>query len=151
MMIGGTPKSATPAPLIAPTAAPAVRMTGMAQMSGWSWPPAISVIRMAAQFKHPGHRQVDAAADDDEGLAEGDDADEGGKHRHRAKVRSGEEARRHQAGQKEKHDHAEIGEQDGAMASEEGAHARLRRADFSASELASTATSRITPETIGCQ
>jgi len=30
MMIGGTPKSAMPAPLIAPTAAPAARISGTA-------------------------------------------------------------------------------------------------------------------------
>ena len=68
----------------------------------------------------------------------------------------GEETRRDEARQEEKHEHAEIGEQDGAVTGEERshaatAHATLLRAERSASELASTATSRITPETIGCQ
>ena len=126
-------------------------MSGIAQRSGPSCPPAISVIRMAAQFSTQGTDRSMPPPMMTKRLAERDDADEGGEHRHRAEVRAGEEAGREQAGQKQKHDHAEIGEQDGAMAGEEGAHWRLRRADFSASELASTATSRITPETIGCQ
>ena len=67
------------------------------------------------------------------------------------RLEAGEEARREERGDEEEQDHAGPGEEDQPVAGEEAAHAACRRADFSASELASTATSRITPETTGCQ
>ena len=69
--------------------------------------------------QHPRHGQIDAAADDDEGLPDRDDADEGGEHGDRAQMSGRQEAGREQAGQEEQRDHAEIGEQDGAVAYEQ--------------------------------
>ena len=87
MMIGGTPKSATPMPLIsADRGAAGEDAAARPRAAAGSGRRQSSVIRIAARVQHPGHRQVDAAADDDEGLAERDDADEGRQHDDRAQV-----------------------------------------------------------------
>ena len=54
MMIGGTPKMATPRPLTIPTSAPAASSIGTIQSSGASWLLASSVISTAAEFNTQG-------------------------------------------------------------------------------------------------
>jgi hypothetical protein len=103
------------------------------------------------RVEHPGHRQVDAAADDDEGLAERDDADEGRQHNSRAHVGDRQETRREQRRDQKQHDHAGIGKHDQPVAGEEGVHWTRPLAAFSARELASTESSRMTPDATGCQ
>ena len=54
MMIGGTPKWATPTPLINPIMAPPASTSGTTQTSGTSWPPQSSAMMMAAELSTQG-------------------------------------------------------------------------------------------------
>ena len=53
-MIGGTPNTATPTPLISPISAPPQSSSGATQSSGRSWAPQSSVINTAAELSTQG-------------------------------------------------------------------------------------------------
>ena len=150
-MIGGTPNTATPRPLIIPIKAPAVEQQRDHPYERRVLTAGKKRHEDGSAVQHPRQGKIDAAADDDEGLPDRDDSDECRKDSDRSEMSGREEAGREQAGEEEQRHHAEIGEQDGAVADEHGLHASPRRADLSAIELARTATSRIAPEAIGCQ
>ena len=106
MMIGGTPKSVIASPFTMPISAPAARRSGIAQRSGAVLAAGEQRHEDGGAVQHPRHGQVDAAADDDKGLAQRDDADEGGEDGDGSQMARRQEARREQAGQEEKRDHA---------------------------------------------
>ncbi len=151
MMIGGTPKTATPMPLTRPIAAPPARMSGATQISGRSRPAQMSVITMAAAFSTQGTERSMPPPMMTKVCPRATMPTKAASTSGRAQVRGGEEARREGGGDEQEQDHRRVGEQDQPVAGEEAGHRARLRADFSVSELASTATSRITPETTGCQ
>ena len=151
MMIGGTPKIATPMPLTRPIAAPPASTSGATQSSGRSRPAQSSVIRMAAAFSTQG---IDRSMPPPmitkvwpSATMPTKAASTSVERRLEADRNPGENS----GGDEEQQEHRGVGEQDQPVAGEEAGHRACLRADFSASELASTATSRITPETTGCQ
>ena len=99
----------------------------------------------------PRHGNIDAAADDYECLAEADDPNKSGKHGHAPQMSAGEESWRDEAGKQQKDESGQVGDENSAMLAKEVHVRRLPLVDFSASELVSTATSRMAPEAIGCQ
>ena len=150
-MIGGTPATAIPNPLIMPTNGAGAEQ----QRHGPKQRLVLTVREQGNEYRgavqHPRHRKVDSAADNDEGLAKRDDTDKRGKHAQASKVSASQESRRDQTGKQEKSDGSEIGDENAAMPGEVIHHKRFRRADFSAIELASTATSKMMPDAMGCQ
>ena len=151
MMIGGTPNQATPAPLTKPTIAPPASISGITQISGASWPPQSSVIRMAAEFSTQGTDRSMPPPMMTKVWPSATMPTKAASTTVERRFDAGQEARRKQRGHQEQHDHAGIGEQDQAVAGDECVHDARALAAFSATELASTASSRMTPEATGCQ
>ena len=99
MTMGGMPRRAMPTPLTVPTSAPNARHSGTAHRSARVVAPRQRGHEHARARERPGHRQVDAPADDDHRLADGHDADERRADDERAHVGGIGEARRVEAHQ----------------------------------------------------
>ena len=77
------------------------------------------------------------------------DPNKSGKHGHAPQMSAGEESWRDEAGKQQKDESGQVGDENSAMLAKEVHVRRLPLVDFSASELVSTATSRMAPEAIG--